>query len=129
MPGNAPPPEYVEEEAIPEGGDGESAAWFKGKVRKERYIELLYNCHPEGGITNLDVVVRDAVPGLGPFELKLESDCVSLPREDFRAMANTIVDNRRFVVWYNQFSRPFARCHDILLSRLPRSDACCPFAS
>ena len=51
--------------------------WFKGMVKKDRYIELLYNCHPEGGVTELDVMVRDAVPGLGPFELHLESDCVS----------------------------------------------------
>lgn len=52
--------------------------WFKGIVKKDRYIELLHNCHPEGGVTELDVVVRDAVPGLGPFELSLESDCVRI---------------------------------------------------
>ena len=65
-----------------DGGGGEvddvrDVPWFRGLVKKDRYIELLYNCHPEGGVTELDVMVRDAVPGLGPFELHLESDCVS----------------------------------------------------
>lgn len=80
-----PPPGYAESSTrnaraslstsgIPEDGP----SWLVGKVRKERYMELLYNCHPQGGITELDVLVRDAVPGLGPFEVKLESDCVSV---------------------------------------------------
>ena len=65
----APPYEAAEER---------EATWLRGSVRKERYIELLYNCQPEGGVTELDVMIRDAVPGLGPFEVQLESDCVSL---------------------------------------------------
>ena len=77
---NVPAPPYqlnrYRDEASSEGRSGE-VPWYRGVVKKERYIELLYNCHPEGGVTELDVVVRDAVPGLGPFELTLESDCVS----------------------------------------------------
>jgi hypothetical protein len=65
----APPYEAIEER---------EATWLRGNVRKERYIELLYNCQPEGGVTELDVTIRDAVPGLGPFEVQLESDCVSV---------------------------------------------------
>lgn len=70
-----PAPPY--ESGTPNEDEMRDIPWFKGMVKKDRYIELLYNCHPDGGVTELDVMVRDAVPGLGPFELHLESDCVS----------------------------------------------------
>jgi hypothetical protein len=61
----------------PYEGPVDAVEWLIGTVRKERYSELLYNPHPDGGVTNLDVVIRDFAIGLGPFDLRLLSDCVS----------------------------------------------------
>lgn len=60
----------------PYEGPAAAVEWLVGTVRKERYSELLYNPHPDGGVTTLDSAIRSFANGLGAFDLRLLSDCV-----------------------------------------------------
>ena len=85
--------------APPYSGSAIGVEWLKGTITKERYSEILHNSHPDGGVTELDVLVQDVVPGLGPFNIRLLSDCVSNPSPspiptNFKT-DEVSVDNRR----------------------------------
>ena len=58
-------------------GNADEIPWLVGKVRKERWMEVLHNCDPGGGVNTLDVLARNDVDGLGPFEISMLSDAVS----------------------------------------------------
>jgi hypothetical protein len=51
--------------------------YLKGTLRAKRYTEVLHNINPTGGVTDLDMRAEGFVDGLGVWELKVVTDCVS----------------------------------------------------
>jgi hypothetical protein len=61
-----------------EGGQGiDEIGWLHGTLRAKRYVEVLYNLNPNGGVTDLDVRSSSSAAGLGTYDLRVLTDCVS----------------------------------------------------
>lgn len=86
-------PTYDESEAVAKGKSSQSeddiSSWLVGTYKTERRVMLIYNPHPHGGVSELDVRLNGFAEGVGPWDMRMVSDeftvaaflpmCITLP--------------------------------------------------
>ena len=104
--------------------------WLRGKFYVERKIMLIYNPHPNGGVTELDERASAYAPGIGSYDLRMVSDVVGFIIDILHEVLQKIsVDDK-----WSPFST-FHRCRsasrgfDILHAHPAQSDSQLSIAS
>jgi hypothetical protein len=70
----APPYELAKAGIFPPSAQDD---WVKGTIEANRILMCIWNPNPSGGITALDELASGVVDGLGVYDIRLLSDCVS----------------------------------------------------